>query len=282
MTAHNALRRAKARPFVLQSPVGAGQMNRAADLRTTRDALARHGLCRPSLRGLASDFKPDLENAIRLFQRQIGLEPDGIVAPEDPTALALGTSPRPLSVRRVEGVIDEATCRLLAWQIANTELTERDNLARALEQDTIARGVSNRIAALERNITRILIEAGVSVAFDVARSPNLVGLVLALASQFPKIRDAIGAAKEGDNLRRKLTAVIAEQRRFEGIYREAQRELRFLRANFVVKGALRISSPARDRAIAQSRTFHFGRSYSQGVVRSITRFTPCEKALDIG
>ena len=239
-------------------------MNRAADLRTTRDALARHGLCRPSLRGLASDFKPDLENAIRLFQRQIGLEPDGIVAPEDPTALALGTSPRPLSVRRVEGVIDEATCRLLASQIANTELTERDNLARALEQDTIARGVSNRIAALERNITRILIEAGVSVAFDVARSPNLVGLVLALASHFPKVRDAIGAAKEGDNLRRKLNGrhrrAAAVRRHLPGGAARTSLPARKFRR----EGCPPHFTPARDRAIARQGHFIFGRSYSQG------------------
>ncbi len=78
-------------PFSIQYPVGAGEMNLPSDLEATRNALADRRLCRRSLTGrTGAMFKADLTAGICIFQRQAGLDPDGLALPGGPTAMALG------------------------------------------------------------------------------------------------------------------------------------------------------------------------------------------------
>jgi hypothetical protein len=81
----------------LRRAVGVNQINHAADLATARNFLAARGLCARGLPGLTGvHLKADLVAAIRAFQRGAGFEPDGIIAPDGPTARALGeTRTRP-------------------------------------------------------------------------------------------------------------------------------------------------------------------------------------------
>ena len=77
-------------PFSIERPVGAGETNRSDDIEAVRNALAERGLCQRSIAGQwNAKFKPDLTAGIRIFQRQAGLEPDGLVTPGGPTAMAL-------------------------------------------------------------------------------------------------------------------------------------------------------------------------------------------------
>ena len=74
----------------IERPVGEGETNRSSDLEAVRNALADRGLCRRSVAGQwNAKFKQDLTAGVRIFQRKAGLEPDGLVIPGGPTALAL-------------------------------------------------------------------------------------------------------------------------------------------------------------------------------------------------
>ena len=90
-------------PSSIQRPVGEGETNRSSDLEAVRNALAERGFCRRSIAGQwNAKFKQDLTAGIRLFQRQAGLAPDGLVIPGGPTALALalGVRAQPAPRRR--------------------------------------------------------------------------------------------------------------------------------------------------------------------------------------
>ncbi len=81
---------AKNQPFSIERPVGERETNRSDDLEAVRNALAERGLCQRTVTGQwNAKFKPDLTAGIRIFQRQSGLDPDGLVVPGGPTALAL-------------------------------------------------------------------------------------------------------------------------------------------------------------------------------------------------
>ena len=82
-------------PFSIERPVGERETNRSDDLEAVRDALAERGLCQRTVTGQRNaKFKPDLTAGIRIFQRQAGLHPDGLVIPGGPTALAPGVGRR--------------------------------------------------------------------------------------------------------------------------------------------------------------------------------------------
>ncbi len=82
-------------PLSIERPVGAGETNRSEDLEAVRNALAERGLCKRTITGQRNaKFKPDLTAGIRIFQRQAGLEPDGLVMPGGPTAIALALGVR--------------------------------------------------------------------------------------------------------------------------------------------------------------------------------------------
>ena len=106
--------------FSIDRPVGAGETNRSEDLEAVRNALAERGLCRRSIAGQwNAKFKPDLTAGIRIFQRQAGLEPDGLVIPAGPTAiaLALGGEVQVRSLQPAGGPGMASFCRDLKRQI---------------------------------------------------------------------------------------------------------------------------------------------------------------------
>jgi peptidoglycan hydrolase-like protein with peptidoglycan-binding domain len=67
--------------------VGTGQSN-PADVRKVRSALRRTGYGRFPPRG-ATNVTPGLARAIRNFQTEYGLKPDGVIRPGGPTERAL-------------------------------------------------------------------------------------------------------------------------------------------------------------------------------------------------
>ena len=103
----------------IECPVGEGETNRSSDLEAVRNALADRGLCRRSVAGQwNAKFKQDLTAGIRIFQRKAGLEPDGLVIPGGPTALALALGgDASTHVPAENKLADATTCRTLQRRI---------------------------------------------------------------------------------------------------------------------------------------------------------------------
>ena len=125
-------------PFSIERPVGERETNRSDDLEAVRDALAERGLCQRTVTGQRNAmFKPDLTAGIRIFQRQAGLHPDGLVIPRGPTVMALALGERDIAEakRELRGAsilaerkqtVDAATCANWRNQVA----TAKNNIAR--------------------------------------------------------------------------------------------------------------------------------------------------------
>ena len=73
-------------------------------------------------------FKPDLTAGIRIFQRQTGLEPDGLVIPGGPTAMALALGGDvPVVSAPTEGKLaDDAILQTIEQDIAEAKRDLRD------------------------------------------------------------------------------------------------------------------------------------------------------------
>ncbi len=109
-------------PFSIARPVGEHETNRSDDLEAVRNALAGRGLCQRTVTGQwNAKFKPDLTAGIRIFQRQTGLHPDGLVFPGGPTALALGGEVQVRALPPAGGPERESFCRALARDIGAAE-----------------------------------------------------------------------------------------------------------------------------------------------------------------
>ena len=109
--------------FSIERPVGERETNRSDDLEAVRNALAERGLCQRTVTGQRNaKFKPDLTAGIRIFQRQAGLEPDGLVTPSGPTAMALALGGPGAGRAPAEGKqFNVDVCRKINRQIANAE-----------------------------------------------------------------------------------------------------------------------------------------------------------------
>ncbi|MCH8111228.1 MAG: hypothetical protein IH905_04630 [Proteobacteria bacterium] len=121
---HQGTCRAKNQPFSIERPVGVGETNHSDDLEAVRNALAARGLCQRTVTGQRNaKFKPDLTAGVRIFQRQAGLHPDGLVIPRGPTAmaLALGGEVQVRALPPAGGPERESFCRALARDIGAAE-----------------------------------------------------------------------------------------------------------------------------------------------------------------
>ncbi len=141
-------------PFSIQHPVGAGEMNLPSDLEATRNALAERRLCRRSLTGRSGAmFKADLTAGICIFQRQAGLEPDGLVTPGGPTALALAVG-GDVQVRARTPAHLSPECLALERNIADVERqiadAEKELSDRQKELDGLRLQRSSKRAELDR------------------------------------------------------------------------------------------------------------------------------------
>ena len=129
-------------PFSIVRPVGERETNRSDDLEAVRDALAERGLCQRTVTGQRNaKFKPDLTAGIRIFQRQAGLDPDGLVIPGGPTAMALAFgSDVPVMSPPMESKQRSKECLKLEANIADVQRQirdsqrEADNLQRQLDR----------------------------------------------------------------------------------------------------------------------------------------------------
>ena len=129
-------------PFSIKRPVGERETNRSDDLEAVRNALTEHGLCQRTVTGQRNaKFKPDLTAGIRIFQRQAGLAPDGLVLPGGPTAIALAlggevqvvSPPMESKQRSKECLKLEANIVDVQRQIRDSQ-READNLQRQLDR----------------------------------------------------------------------------------------------------------------------------------------------------
>ncbi len=123
-------------PFSIERPVGERETNRSDDLEAVRNALAARGLCQRTVTGPRNaTFKPDLTAGIRIFQRQAGLDPDGLVLPGGPTALALAyggsVAGAPTTAEGKQFNVD--VCQEILEQIANAKREIADAKRRARE-----------------------------------------------------------------------------------------------------------------------------------------------------
>ncbi|MCH8183151.1 MAG: hypothetical protein IID55_08205 [Proteobacteria bacterium] len=128
-------------PFSIERPVGERETNRSDDLEAVRDALAERGLCQRTVTGQRNaKFKPDLTAGIRIFQRQAGLDPDGLVIPGGPTAMGLGLGGEAQVRAPAEAKQRSAACRKHERQIEDVQRQirdsqrEADNLQRQLDR----------------------------------------------------------------------------------------------------------------------------------------------------
>ncbi len=174
-------------PFSIQDPVGAGEINRARDLEATRNALAERRLCRRSVTGQTSaTYRPDLAAGIRIFQRQVGLEPDGRLTPGGPTAHALAIGGA-VSAGAPAGnkLLDAADCAALRDRV----LTAADQFASI--SDDIQR-LEKRLLERERELTQNIGELGqLARRLDLAinPSPRNLNAVSRELSNMPNDRD---------------------------------------------------------------------------------------------
>ena len=116
-------------PFSIERPVGERETNRSDDLEAVRNALAERGLCQRTVTGQRNaKFKPDLTAGIRIFQRQSGLLPDGLVIPGGPTAhaLALGGDASGMSAPTEGNLADDAILQTIERDIAEAKRDLRD------------------------------------------------------------------------------------------------------------------------------------------------------------
>jgi len=117
-------------PFSIERPVGERETNRSEDLEAVRNALAERGLCQRTVIGQRNaKFKPDLTAGVRIFQRQAGLEPDGLVIPGGPTAMALALGGEvPVVSAPTEGKLaDDAILQTIEQDIAEAKRDLRDS-----------------------------------------------------------------------------------------------------------------------------------------------------------
>ena len=125
-------------PFSIERPVGERETNRSDDLEAVRNALAERGLCQRTVTGQRTA-------GVRIFQRQAGLDPDGLVVPGGPTALALGLGGEIQVRAREEGkMASAATCRGIQGQIGEAEseiakLTVKFDLLTQLIRQSVAK-----------------------------------------------------------------------------------------------------------------------------------------------
>ena len=158
--------------FSIERPVGERETNRSDDPEAVRNALAERGLCQRTVTGQRSaKFKPDLTAGVRIFQRQAGLDPDGLVVPGGPTALALGLGGQVL-VRALTpggGPGRESFCRALRRQVdaarrdvaqINAELTSSEQELRGIASELNAALAELRLspATGDASLSRILRE----------------------------------------------------------------------------------------------------------------------------
>ncbi len=110
------------KPFSIERPVGEREANRSDDLEAVRNALAERGLCQRTVTGQRNaKFKPDLTSGIRIYQRQAGLHPDGLVIPGGPTALALAGEVQVRALPPAGGPARESFCRALRREVVAAE-----------------------------------------------------------------------------------------------------------------------------------------------------------------
>ncbi|MCH8111582.1 MAG: hypothetical protein IH905_06465 [Proteobacteria bacterium] len=154
-------------PFSIARPVGARETNRSSDLETVRNALAARGLCQRTVTGQRNaKFKPDLTAGIRIFQRQAGLEPDGLVIPGGPTALALdlGGEVQVRALTPAGGPGRESFCRALRRQVvaAKREVAQINAELASSEQEL--RGIASELnaALAELRLSPATSDAGLS------------------------------------------------------------------------------------------------------------------------
>ncbi len=129
MTTGSEMTQTMNQPFSIGRPVGERETNRSDDLEAVRNVLAEHGLCQRTVTGQRNaKFKPDLTAGIRIFQRQAGLDPDGLVIPGGPTAHALahGGDAAGMSAPTEGKLADDAILQTIEQDIAEVRRDLRD------------------------------------------------------------------------------------------------------------------------------------------------------------
>ena len=209
-------------PFSIERPVGERETNRSDDLEAVRNALAERGLCQRTVTGQRNaKFKPDLTAGIRIFQRKAGLDPDGLVIPGGPTALALALG-GDVQVRARTPAHLSPECLALERDIADAERqiadAERGLSDRQKELDGLRSQRNGKIAELDGMLGRL--------GLGSVPSDNNLGAIFRRLDNVPDELQA--EAQQASRLVDQLIELVARIEDVEDSWRDSAEKLREL------------------------------------------------------
>ena len=193
-------------PFSIGRPVGERETNRSDDLEAVRNALAEHGLCQRTVTGQRNaKFKPDLTAGIRIFQRQAGLDPDGLVIPGGPTAVALGLGGEVVAAAAPaeNKLLDDADCAALQELV----LVAAEQVASIAED---IKSLEKQRLTLERELSQIIGTLGQmarGLNLGIVPDPRNLNAVSRILSNLPNDREVQQAQGAVSEAREKITKI---------------------------------------------------------------------------